>query len=192
MRILTRLCAGLAAAAAACSATAEPVAYTIDLENTQVHWEVRHFGTSTSRGRFAVADARIALDRAAHRGALAVTIATDRVDSGVAPLDAMLRGSSFLASAQHPQAWFVASQLVFDGDRLVEARGEFTLRGISRPLTLRALNFACRSDVPTARELCGGDFEAEFRRSDYGISFGLPFVADTVRLVIQVEAQRGG
>ena len=94
------------------------------------------------------------------------------------------------AAAEHPQAWFVASQLVFDADRLTEAHGEFTLRGISRPLTLRALRFACRPDG--AREVCGGDFEAEFRRSDYGITFGLPFVADTVRLVIQVEATRTG
>jgi polyisoprenoid-binding protein YceI len=101
-----------------------------------------------------------------------------------------LRGGSFLAAAEHPQAYFVASNLVFDGDRLKEARGEFTLRGVSRPLTLRALNFTCRDDAATAREVCGGDFEAEFRRSDYGITFGLPFVADAVRLVIQVEAAR--
>lgn len=178
----------LAAAAFLGTAEAEPAAYRVDPDHTRVHFEVRHFGTSTTRGRFGQVAAAIVLDRAARRGELSVTVDTGIVDSGVAPLDGMLRGASFLAAAEHPQAWFVASQLVFDADRLTEARGEFTLRGISRPLTLRALHFACRQEAD--REVCGGDFEAEFRRSDYGITFGLPFVADAVRLVIQVEASR--
>ena len=40
------------------------------------------------------------------------------------------------------------------------------------------------------RDWCGGDFEAELRRSDFGMSFGLPLVADRVRLLVQVEAIR--
>ena len=39
-----------------------------------------------------------------------------------------------------------------DGDRLVGAHGEFTLRGVSRPLTLRALRFACHEEA--GREVC--------------------------------------
>jgi polyisoprenoid-binding protein YceI len=189
---LTITLIALAAAATLPTARAEPVVYAIDAEHTQVHFEVRHFGTSTTRGRFGTVDAHIALDRAARSGELSVTIGTADVDSGVGPLDGMLRGGSFLAAQAHPQAYFVASRLVFDAERLVEARGEFTLRGISKPLTLRALNFACRAHEQTRQEVCGGDFEAEFKRSDYGITFGLPFVADSVRLVIQVEAIRQG
>lgn len=190
MRTLLTFLAAIAAAAFAPSADAEPVGYAVDPAQTRVHWEVRHFGTSTSRGRFGAVDASIVLDRVARRGELSVAIGTAGIDSGVGPLDAMLRGASFLASAEYPTAYFVASRLVFDGDRLAEARGEFTLRGVSHPLTLKALNFTCREDAASGREWCGGDFEAEFRRSEYGITFGLPFVADTVRLVIQVEAQR--
>lgn len=188
MRTLLTLAVALIGAAAAPAAPAQALAYSVDPAHTRVHWEVKHFGTSTQRGRFGAVDAHIVLDRAQHRGELSVTIDTRVVDSGVPALDGMLRGASFLAAEQHPQAWFVASSLEFDGDRLVGARGEFTLRGISRPLQLRALRFACREDA--GREVCGGDFEAEFRRSDHGITFGLPFVGDAVRLTIQVEASR--
>ena len=192
MRTRLTILLALAGAAVVADARAEPAAYRIDADHTRVHFEVRHFGTSTTRGRFGQVQAHIALDRAAGRGELSVVVGTADVDSGVGPLDGMLRGGSFLAADAYPQAYFVASTLVFDADRLKEARGEFTLRGISRPLTLHALNFACRQDAAAGREICGGDFEAEFRRSDYGITFGLPFVADTVRLVIQVEAVRAG
>ena len=188
MRTLLTFALALIGAAAAPAAPAQPLTYRIEPAHTRVHFEVRHFGTSTQRGRFGQVDAQIVLDRAQRRGELAVTIGTAAVDSGVGALDGMLRGASFLAAEQHPQAWFVASALEFDGERLVRAQGEFTLRGVSKPLTLRATRFQCRQEE--AREVCGGDFEAEFQRSDYGITFGLPFVGDTVRLTIQVEASR--
>jgi polyisoprenoid-binding protein YceI len=180
----------LALFAAIGSAQAAAVDYRIDPAHTQVTWEVRHFGTSTHRGRFTDVSAAISLDREGRSGQLSVTIGTAGVDSGVRALDGMLRGKSFLASDTHPSAYFVASRFVFDGDGLKEAVGEFTLRGVSRPMTLHALQFACRLDDASGREACGGDFEAEFLRSDFGISYGLPFVGNKVRLVIQVEALR--
>jgi polyisoprenoid-binding protein YceI len=64
------------------------------------------------------------------------------------------------------------------------------LRGVSRPLGLRATHFACRTDEMLKREVCGGDFEGELLRSDYGSTFGLPFVGDKVRLLISVEGVR--
>ena len=99
-----------------------------------------------------------------------------------------------LGSDTWPDAYFVASRLRFEEGRLAEVRGEFTLRGISQPLSLTAVRYRCR--VPTApepadaSEICGGDFEGEFKRSDFGITFGLPFVGDRVRLRVQVEGRR--
>ncbi|MBS1898765.1 MAG: polyisoprenoid-binding protein, partial [Actinobacteria bacterium] len=39
-------------------------------------------------------------------------------------------------------------------------------------------------------EVCGGDFEGSVDRSSFGMTFGLPLVADRVRLLVQVEAVR--
>ena len=52
MRTLLTFLAALAATAFHPHADAQPVAYAVDPAHTQVHWEVRHFGTSTQRGRF--------------------------------------------------------------------------------------------------------------------------------------------
>ena len=43
-------------------------------------------------------------------------------------------------------------------------------RGISLPLELRAVRFNCYQHPMLKREVCGGDFEAELRRSDFGIN----------------------
>jgi polyisoprenoid-binding protein YceI len=185
-----RLAAVAAALAAVTAVHAAPVEYRFDPSHTFVHFEVRHFGTSTLRGRFGPIEGSVMLDREAGTGNLAVDVATASVSSGVRVFDSRLREADLLASTEFPQARFVADRFVFDAGRLVEASGTFTLRGVRRPLTLRASRFACETREMLQREVCGGDFEAEFERSAFGAVFGLPFVADRVRLVIQVEGIR--
>lgn len=169
---------------------ADPVLYTIDVAHTRVHWETRHFATSTHRGRFDRVQGHIAIDRDARTGEVSITIPTASVSSGVPALDGVLRGKDFLAADAHPQAYFVSRDLRFEAGRLVALHGELTLRGVSRPLTLVARNFACRTDARLQREVCGGDFESRLLRSDFGSTFGLPFVEDSVRLLIAVEGIR--
>ncbi|MCC6219157.1 MAG: polyisoprenoid-binding protein, partial [Aquabacterium sp.] len=35
---------------------------------------------------------------------------------------------------------------------------------------------------------CGGDFETTIQREKFGMTYGLPFIPNDVKLVIQVEA----
>ncbi|MBC8056978.1 MAG: YceI family protein, partial [Rhizobiales bacterium] len=119
---------------------------------------------------------------------IGVSIDTASVSSGVPVLDGLLRGSAMLDSASNPQAFFTARGARFEGEAPREIRGEFTLRGVSLPVTLRALRWNCGLNPLFRRTVCGGDFEAEIARSAFGITHSLPFVADKVRLVIQIEA----
>lgn len=169
-------------------AVAAPAIYVLDPEHTFVHFEVQHFGTSTSRGRFGPVTGEVTLDRAAGRGEIGLRIATATVDTGIAVFNARLRQADLLASSEFPEAFFVARNFRFDGDRIAEVRGEFTFRGVSQPLSLRARQFACRQDGSV--EVCGGDFEGELLRSGFGATLLLPLVSDRVRLLVQVEGRR--
>ena len=183
-------CAFLLLCALAAPARAEPVVYTLDPAHSFVNFELRHFGTSTIRGRFGPVDGSVTLDRAAASGSVSVTIATASVSTGLRVFDARIREPDLLASAEFPQASFVAERFRFDGERLAEVRGEFTLRGVTLPLSLFARHFACEEREAARREVCGGDFETEISRSAFGAGFGLPFVGDRVRLLVQVEGIR--
>jgi polyisoprenoid-binding protein YceI len=178
------------AAAQAPVATDAPAVYLIDPAHTHIQWEVRHFGTSTSRGRFDDISGHVTLERAAQRGEASITIGTASINSGVAPLDTILRSHSFLDVKNHPQAYFVANRVRFADGQPVELRGELTLHGASQPVSLRALSFNCYEHPVLKREVCGGDFEAEFSRSGFNITYGLPVVGDTVKLQIGIEAIR--
>jgi polyisoprenoid-binding protein YceI len=168
---------------------AQPVTYRLDAAHTRVHWEVMHFGTSTSRGRFDDIRGSLELDASTGTGDVSIEVHTASVNTGVLPLDGVLR-RDYLASAQHPVAYFVARQWRWQRDAPLELRGEFTLRGVSLPLSLRAAQVRCAPNPQLQREVCGADLTGTLRRSDFGVTDGLPFIGDTVRLVIQVEAIR--
>lgn len=170
--------------------SAQPVVYVIDPERSAVNFEVQHFATSTTRGRFTGVQGEVTIDRSARQGSASVRVPTASISMGVPVFDSRMRQGDLLDSSAAPEVYFVATRLSFDGDQLRELRGELTVRGVGRGLSLRALAFKCLSDAATQREVCGGDFEGEFLRSDFGLTFGLPFVADRVRLRVQVEGVR--
>jgi polyisoprenoid-binding protein YceI len=162
--------------------------YRLDPAHTRVHWEVLHFGTSTTRGRFDDIGGSLTL-AADGTGRVSIVVAPGSVNTGVPPLDGVLR-RSYLATTDFPQAYFVASGWKWKVDAPLDVTGELTLHGVSRPLRLRAAALRCQPHPTLGRELCGADLEGELLRSDFGITDGLPFIGDRVRLVIQVEALR--
>ena len=178
---------GLLTCATVC---ARPVSYQLDPAHTFVHFEVMHFGTSTIRGRLGPISGEVVLDREAGRGEVSLQVRTGSVDTGLAVFNQRLCAADLLACETEPLAYFVARRLEFDGDRVKAVTGEFTLRGVSRALTLRAERFGCHTHPTLQREVCGGDFVGQVRRSDFGASFGLPFVSDAVTLRVQVEGLR--
>lgn len=179
--------------AALAAARAEPQRYALDPAHSFVQFELMHFGTSTIRGRFGPARGSVTLDREARSGEVSIELPMASVSTGVAPFDAHLTRADLLSVEAHPLAWFVARRLRFGADgepALAAVEGELTLLGQSRGLALTATRFGCYLHPRLQREVCGGDFEGELKRSDFGIDYGLPFVADRVRIRVQVEGVR--
>lgn len=169
------------------TAHAETATYSIDPTHTFVTFEVRHFGTSTNRGRFDKKEGSVTLDRAAKTGKVEVTIDTNSINTGTEPFNAHLK-KEFFESASFPTAKFVGDKFSFDGDKVTEVSGNLTLHGQTKPVTLKAQNYNCYQSPMLKREVCGGDFDTTIMRSDFGINAMLPFIPDTVHLVIQIEA----
>jgi polyisoprenoid-binding protein YceI len=173
---------------AAGAAQAQPSTYALDITHTFVTWEVLHGGISTTRGRFDKKQGTIELDRAAKVGRIDIQIDITSLRTGVPAFDAALMSPEFFDATAHPSARFVADRFGFDGDKLNRVNGTLSLRGKTLPLTLTALRFNCYLNPLFRREVCGGDFEAQIKRSDWGVGPGSPLIADEVKLLIQVEA----
>jgi polyisoprenoid-binding protein YceI len=179
------LCAGLLVSGAAYCATET---YQIDLKHAVVYWEVKHFATSTTRGRFMTKGGNIELDKETRKGKVDVTIDMTSLSTGVAPFDAKLKSSEFFDTQVYPEGRFTGSRMRWENDELVELRGDLTLRDKTLPVTLKASHFVCLQREDVQREVCGGDFEATISRGQYGMGYLWPFISDKVRLLIQIEA----
>lgn len=170
------------------AAQAQSATYAVEPTHTQVYFEAKHFGTSTNRGRWDKKEGTIVYDKAAKTGKVDVTLDMASISTGIGPFDGHLKSKDFFAAAEFPTAKFVGDKFTFNGDKLVSVSGELTLRGKTNPVTLNASSFNCYDNPMLKREVCGGDFEATIQRSQWGITYGIPGIPDSVRLLIQIEA----
>ncbi|MBC7622816.1 MAG: polyisoprenoid-binding protein [Aeromicrobium sp.] len=169
------------------SVQAQSATYTVEPTHTFVMWEAKHFGTSTSRGRFDKKSGSITIDRKAKTGKAEITIDMKSMNTGVAAFDKHLTGDDFFAAEKFPEAKFVGTGFKFDGDKVIEVAGTLTMHGKTNPVTLKSTGFNCYMSPFVKREVCGGDFETTIMRSQYDMSYGLPGIPDAIRLLIQVE-----
>ncbi len=187
-KLFAALSTALTAATLSAAVQAAPATYAIDPTHTFVTFEVKHFGTSTNRGRFDKKSGSVTLDVAAKTGKADITIETGSINTGTAPFDGHLKSKDFFNAEAFPTATFVGDKFTFDGDKVTEVAGTLTLLGKSGPVVLKAQNFNCYENPRLKREVCGGDFETTFSRSAYGMSFAVPAIPDAVKLIIQIEA----
>ena len=165
-----------------------PETYVIEPTHTFVTWEAKHFGTSTSRGRFDKKDGSITIDTIAKTGKAEISIDLKSISTGTGVFDKILQGKNFFNSDEFPTAVFKGDQFKFDGDKVTEIAGTLTLNGKTNPVTLKASNYNCYTSPVFRKQVCGGDFDAFIKRSEYGMNYLVPFVSDATRLVIQIEA----
>jgi polyisoprenoid-binding protein YceI len=180
--------AGTASAQDAAANRTAQGTYKIEPTHTFVTWEAKHFGTSTSRGRFDKKDGTIEIDAVAKKGSAEITIDMKSMNTGVAPFDKHLTGKDFFNADEFPTATFKGTDFKFDGDRLTEVGGTLTMLGKTNPVTLKATGFGCYVSPFFKRQVCGGDFETTIARTQWGMNYGVPGIPDNIRLLVQIEA----
>jgi polyisoprenoid-binding protein YceI len=174
---------------AAVSAAMAADVYTIEPNHTFPSFEADHMGISVWRGKFTKTSGTVTLDRAAHTGSVDISIDPASIQFGMPALDKHVTGTDagMLEVAKFPTAGY-KGQIVFTGDVPTAIDGELTLHGETHPVKLVINSFKCIQHPMMKREVCGADATGEFKRSDFGVSYGTPRFSPVVKLQIQVEA----
>lgn len=162
--------------------------YTVDTRHTYPVFEVTHLGFSTQRGRFNKVTGKIMLDRAAKKGSVDITIDAASIDMGIDKWDDHMKSEDFFNVAKYPTMTFKSDQLKFDGDKLVGVDGQFTLLGVTKPLSLKVTHFFCGMSPASKKDTCGADATATLKRSEFGMTKYVPGMSDEIVLRIPVEA----
>jgi len=181
--------------------SSEPVpqgTYEIDKAHTSLVFKVNHLGFSTFTGRFTRLDAKLAFDpRKLATSSVNVTIDPKSISTDNAPAGFLdeLAGEMFLDAGKYPQMTFTSRTVEDAGNGNFRIRGLLTLHGVTKPLTLEARyngGYAGHPFDPHAR--VGFSARGTFKRSDYGVSFGIPTpanhmfgVSDDVEVQLETE-----
>jgi len=176
------------------SALAAPVTYEVDPAHTYPSFAADHMGgLSVWRGKFDKSSGTIVLDKDKSTGSVDITVDTSSIDFGHEKLNEHAKGPDMFDVTKFPTATYKGKLASFKNGAPTEVQGEFTLHGVTKPLTLKINQFLCKPNPMTKKEVCGADASATFNRKDYGLGFGdaYGFKMD-VALEIQVEAVRQG
>ena len=196
---MSRKFAAWLAVALPLSAAAAPENYVIDPYHTYPHFEVEHVGMSWMRGRFDKTTGKFTIDSAAKTGTVELVVPTATISTGdnergerARARDEHLRTPDFMNAAEFPTMTFRGNATKWNGDAPAEIQGQLTLLGVTKPLTLTVLNWKCGPDPRTQgkRYMCGANATGSFKRSEFGMKFGIPGASDEVRLWVGLEGFR--
>ncbi len=95
--------------------------------------------------------------------------------------DEHLRTPDFFNSAEFPTMTFKSTAVRFKGDDPEVVEGNLTLLGVTKPVALRVERWKCGPDPRTQgkRYQCGGNATGAFKRSEFGMKYGLPTASAT-------------
>ncbi|MET4025823.1 polyisoprenoid-binding protein YceI [Marinobacter sp. MBR-99] len=166
--------------------------YAFDKEGAHqfITFKISHLGYSWLYGRFNDFDGEFVYDAEnPENSTVNVTIDTASVDSNHAERDKHLRSEDFLHVGEFPQATFKSKRVVVDDDGEADIIGDFTLRGVTREITLEAEMLGHGED-PWGDYRMGFEAETEFRLKDFGIPMDLGKASETVEIKISIEGIR--
>ena len=171
-------------------ATAAPEVFTIDPALTRAEFAVGHFWVTRLEGRFGRTQGTIVLDAEGHAGSIDFAVDATSVDTGWSVRDNFIRGEHMFDSARYPTVRFRSTQLTFDRVRLIGAAGELTMHNVTRPIAIKVERLECGPHPDNGREGCGVAVISSIKRSDFGMTVGLPFVGDDIDLSFYLTAFR--
>ena len=169
-------------------ALAAPQTFNIEGTHTFPRFSYSHFGYSTQLSRFNKTTGTIVLDRQAKTGSVDVMIDMRSVDTGYPVFNEHIQGADFLDTARYPTATFKSTAVRFKGDKPVEVDGALTIKGVTRPVTLKVTSFQAMPHPMLQKDAIGADATTTIKRSDFNAGKYAPHVGDEVTISIAVEA----
>ena len=182
-----------------------PGDYSLDPAHASLNFRISHLGLSRYTARFTKMQAKLAFDPA-HPAAQSVTavidansLQTNYPDPAKLNFDAQIE-RQFLDTAKYPQITFRSTKVEPTGPTTAKVAGDLTLHGVTKPVTLEASyngGYPAGGFDPSGARI-GFSAHGTIRRSDFGITFGLPApgtnmgVGDEIEITIEAEFSQPG
>jgi len=186
---MKRLILAAVLALAATPVLAAPVAYTLDPTHTQTTFTVDRFGFTTVLGAFTTSSGTIWIDEAApanSRVEAQVTVAS--LYAGDPTREDHLRGERWLNAAANPLITFKSTKVVPTGPDTADVTGDFTLNGVTKPVTLKVKLNKIGKAPGSGKPSAGFTITGSIHRRDFNVGAAVPAGLIGEDVPIRIEA----
>lgn len=166
--------------------------YTIDAKNAHafIQFKIRHLGFSWVLGRFNNFEGSFTYDeKAPEDSSVKVVVDAASIDTNNAKRDKHLRSKDFFEVDKYPKAEFVSRSFEPTGDKTAVLKGELTMHGVTRPVTIDVTELGSGAD-PWGGFRRGFEGTTTLKLADYNINFDLGPAAKEVDLYLSLEGIR--
>lgn len=161
--------------------------YEIDPVHTAALFKIKHIGVSNTIGRFNEIAGAITWDAANLTAAkIDVTIQAGSVDTHSEKRDAHLISPDFFDAKQFTTLKFTSSSFTKIDDSNYKIVGEFTMHGVTKPLTINAMKIGEGKD-PWGGYRIGFESNFTIKRSEFGMTKMLDGISDDVVVTFSTE-----
>ncbi|WP_272581984.1 MULTISPECIES: YceI family protein [unclassified Providencia] len=168
------------------SALAETYQFDKQGQHAFIEFRIQHLGYSWVYGSFKDFDGSFTYDaKDPSKDKVEVTIKTGSIDTNHAERDKHLRSGDFLNAAKFPEAKFVSTEVKKDGETY-KITGDFTLNGVTKPITLDAKLMGEGKD-PWGGYRAGFEAEGNIKLKEFNIKSDLGPKSQEAQLLISVE-----
>lgn len=189
MNKFTRFTAAIALLSAfAIPAGAVPVTYVVDNAHTFPRFSYSHLGLSTQLSKFDKTTGTVVYDVTARTASVDITIDMKSVNTGFTTFNEHIQGEDFLDTAKYPTATFKSTRVDFAGDKPTAIHGNLTIKGVTRPVTLKVGNFTSMKHPMLGKDAIGADASTVIKRTEFNAGKYAPNVGDDVTITIALEA----
>lgn len=158
--------------------------YAIDPSHSSLTFKVNHLGFSNYTAQFRAFTAALKLDPANPETASVraeIDLASLSLPTPPAGFVEELLGEQWLGAATTPKLTFDSTSVTKTGPATADIAGNLTMKGVTKPVTLQATfngGYEGHPQDPHAR--IGFSAKGVLKRSDFGISLGIPAPGSTM------------
>jgi len=166
--------------------------WVIDPTHSEIGFKVKHMMFSNVSGKFESFTAEATIeDEDFNNASFEFSADASSVNTGNADRDNHLKTGDFFGTDEHGKITFRSTSFTGSGDEY-QLKGDLTIRGISKPVTLD-VEFGGIAKDPWGNTKAGFSATGKINRKDFGISWnaaleaGGVLVSDEVKLAIDVQ-----
>jgi len=169
--------------------------FKFDQAHSTIAFKVRHM-LGTAQGRFTKFSGTIEVDREhPEKSSVVATIQVASIDTAIAKRDEHLRSADFFNVQQYPEITFKSRRVKQTGANTGEITGDFTLHGVTRPITLNIQLQGDPASATSGQTTRWRVTTAPLSRSEFKLGWSkgvetVSMIGDNVAVDIQIEATR--